>query len=556
MFKHCFVFSCLLVSASLFADVVVDSTVKKVTVYRDRAQVTRVARVTLEAGTNKVRFEGLPERTEAASLQAVGTGDAMLADVQYKVEHFEAIPDEQRKAFYIKRDELVEKRTALDDSLSRLRKSKEFLEQISKKVTFTAQREAELELDPAKWEQMLTLYADRAAKYDLESRQIEREKNTLQKEIEKVEADIREAGFTEKRRKYIAELELVADQAGSATVELSYIVRGPTWTPTYDVRVNTSERQMAVSYYGNIRQSTGEDWSNVELYLSTANPGLGGQHPEMKPWRIDEQRPIELRKRSLSRSSSRTARQMFEKAEGGNFDFAVSPEPLGEELKVRTAEVQTESSAVVFGVKGASSIATDNVSHRVAISQEKFEVAFRYSAVPKLAPYAYLKAKAVNGLNYPLLPGQSNVFVDGNFITASKLELIAPQEEFRVFLGADEGVKVKHKLVKRYRSTEGLTGRRVRYAFEYEIKLHNTHSVVEDVIVLDQLPISGSENIKVELVQPKITKKTTAVKMDEDKFIEWHFQLTPNQEITVPFKFYVEAPAGVDISGLETVVAK
>ena len=41
------------------------------------------------------------------------------------------------------------------------------------------------------------------------------------------------------------------------------------------------------------------------------------------------------------------------------------------------------------------------------------------------------------------------------------------------------------------------------------------------------------------------------IKMDKDKFIEWHFRLKPNQEITVPLKFYIEAPVGVGISGLE-----
>jgi uncharacterized protein (TIGR02231 family) len=230
--------------------------------------------------------------------------------------------------------------------------------------------------------------------------------------------------------------------------------------------------------------------------------------------------------------------------------------PSEEEMRVRSAEVQMESSAVVFKVKGDSSIASDNVLHRVAISQEEFKVALRYSTVPKLAPYAYLKARAVNGLNYPLLPGRSNVFLDGNFITASRLDLVAPQEEFWVFLGADEGVKVEHKLVKRYRSTEGLVDRRTRTTFEYEMTLHNTHSIPEVVVVWDQIPISGSENIKVGLLKPKILKTTRNVKMDEDKFIEWYFVLEPNQKITVPFSFYVDAPIGVNISGLDTNFAK
>ena len=67
----------------------------------------------------------------------------------------------------------------------------------------------------------------------------------------------------------------------------------------------------------------------------------------------------------------------------------------------------------------------------------------------------------------------------------------------------------------------------------------------------DQLPISGSEKITVELVEPRIRKKPEAVQINEDKFIEWHFMLQPNEEKTVPFRFYVEAPVGVVIGGLD-----
>ena len=554
MLKHCLVIGCLLLSGPAFSNPAVDSTIDSVTVYRDRAQVTRVAKVDLVAGSNMVRFENLPEHTERASLQASGSGGAILTDVQFKVENFKVIPDEVRQTLFARRDDLLEQKKVLDDERELLDNSKQFLDKITSKVTSVEQSDAELELNPEKWGQMLNLYSTRATEYDQKLREVETVRKALQKEIEKVEADIREAGFTEKRLKYVAELVVVAGQPGSVIIELSYIVHGPTWMPTYDVRVDTTKRQMEISYYGNIRQSSGEDWSNVELALSTANPGLGGQHPELQPWRIEEgqtkgREPITAFTAGSADRSNMFNRMLPHSESGGQeLDKTTS-----EKMRVQTADVQDGLGAVVFVVKGESSIAADNVSHRVAISQEKFDVALRYSAVPKLAPYAYLKAKGVNGLTYPLLSGRSNVFLDGNFITASSLDLIAPQEEFWVFLGADEGVKVEHKLVKRYRSSEGLFGNRIRYAFEYEIKLHNTHSVTEDVVVWDQLPISGSEKIEVKLVEPKITNNSMSVKVDENKYIEWHFMLKPNEKRTVPFEFYIEAPADVDINGLDTV---
>ena len=549
--KRFIVLGILAASIGVKADTVADSTIKEVTVFRDRAAVTRTATVSLLAGSNRIRFENLPDRTAPNSLQAIGRGNAVLADVQFKSENFEAIPDETRKALYARRDELQARMSGLEDTFARLRKQKQFLDQIAEKVTFTAASEGELELDPAKWDQMLTLYADRSAQYDSELRKTDAEKVVLQKELSKVEADIREAGYNANRKKFLAELELLTDQPGDVTVELTYIVSGPTWTPSYDVRVDTDNQKMAVSYYGNIRQSTGEDWSNVQLNLSTANPGLGGQHPELKPWRIDEQRPQTFGSSVRLSKSRAPMKQMFE----SSMDNVMAlPEKAGfaptPELEIRQANVESGAGAVVFVINGYSTVDADNVSHRVSISQEAFDVALRYSTVPKLSPVAYLKAKAVNHLNYPLLPGRANVFLNESFITESQLELIAPQEEFWTFLGADEGVKVEHKLVKRYRSNEGLTGRTVRYQFVYEIKLHNTHSVAEDVVVWDQIPMSGSENIEVKLVEPRIAKGSEQVKINEDNFIEWHYILKPNQKVTIPLEFYVDAPVGTDIDGL------
>ncbi len=46
---------------------------------------------------------------------------------------------------------------------------------------------------------------------------------------------------------------------------ISYVVSNAGWTPKYDLRVSSSERTMQVTYFGLVKQSTGEDWS-VTVY--------------------------------------------------------------------------------------------------------------------------------------------------------------------------------------------------------------------------------------------------------------------------------------------------
>ena len=56
--------------------------------------------------------------------------------------------------------------------------------------------------------------------------------------------------------------------------------------PSYDARVLSTERAVNLGYFGVVRQSTGEDWTDVRLALSTAQPSIGGRAPSPERWRL------------------------------------------------------------------------------------------------------------------------------------------------------------------------------------------------------------------------------------------------------------------------------
>ena len=185
------------------------------------------------------------------------------------------------------------------------------------------------------------------------------------------------------------------------------------------------------------------------------------------------------------------------------------------------------------------------------VSTVELPAHFRYSAVPKMDRHAYLKAKAVNKSESPFLAGKANIFLDGSYVATSSLDLVAPEEEFWVFLGTDESIKVEYKLIRKLTSREGLTGRTVRHTREYLLTVENTHAVAEEVIVWDQIPVSGNEQIEVDLIEPKYSKDTVTLKMDKERRLQWFSTLEPGQKWEIPLVFRVDAPVGVNISGLE-----
>lgn len=90
-------------------------------------------------------------------------------------------------------------------------------------------------------------------------------------------------------------------------IELTYQAYNASWTPSYDIRVSTAGKEplLKLLYYGNIRQSTGEDWTDVNLILSTAQPRAGGQLPSIGTLQAQFYKPVAqpmMMKRSMKAS--------------------------------------------------------------------------------------------------------------------------------------------------------------------------------------------------------------------------------------------------------------
>jgi uncharacterized protein (TIGR02231 family) len=222
-------------------------------------------------------------------------------------------------------------------------------------------------------------------------------------------------------------------------------------------------------------------------------------------------------------------------------------EPPSPPMEVATSQVETGATSVVFVPEGKASITNDNQPSTVVIAVKPFAASFRYSTVPKLAQYAYLKAQAKNESDYPLLPGRANIFFDNAFVTTSHVDQVAPGEEFWTFLGIDEALAVEHKLVRRFQED---IAKRTKVSFEYQIVLTNNKKTRESIVVWDQLPITSAEDIQVECTAPEFKEGQASPKKNEQQFIEWYFELDPGKKVTVPLTFSVKYPKGKSMQGL------
>jgi uncharacterized protein (TIGR02231 family) len=275
---------------------------------------------------------------------------------------------------------------------------------------------------------------------------------------------------------------------------------------------------MQLTYNALVRQNSGEAWDEVSVKLSTAQVSLSGTQPEMSPWYIAvaQNRPPTRAAGAMYKERAAAPMQMYEKRLDADNELAAEA-PAPAPMQVATAAVETRATSVVFVVPGKSTINSDNTDYRMTVATIDFPVTMRYSSVPKLAPYAYLKAKASNSSEYVLLPGTSNIFFDNHFVAQARLDLVSPAQEFWTYLGTDEGLKVERKTIKRRESNEGVFGKKARVEYEFQIVVKNNKKSAEEIVVWDQIPISNNEQIAVTLLEPQNMKDTAVVKMNEFK---------------------------------------
>ena len=533
-----------------------ESTITAVTVYLDRAIVTRTISKRLYKGEHVLVFDNLPETLDQNSIQASGEGNATIRDVKFRKEFYEAVTDEDKrklnKAEMVFEDSITDANDFISNAKKEQKMVQELVDKLMSRITVVSNNDKvpQPEIDIDEWTSMVTYYRTRLDELNKQVRSTERRIRILDEQLELVRTKRNSLGNQQEQAKNFVEVLVDVNAESNVVVNLSYMVFGPTWYPVYDLRVFSDTKKMRIVYQAMIQQNTTEDWNNVKMKLSTARANIGGQQPSLRPWYLNlydnsSRQGLDYRRaRDNEMAQMHNAMPVMKKAE------VESDAEAPESLAISTATVEPGATAAVFVIPGRNTIKSDNQQHKVTIMMKDFDADFRYSTVPKLAPYAYLKAKVKNTTDFPIMAGTTNVFLDNNYVSTSSIGKVNPEQEFWTFLGIDEGIEVKYKTLKHYQKDEGIISKKNVYVFDYIIEITNNRKTEEEIVVWDQIPIANSEDIKVTLIEPDIEKEKSTVKMDDYMLIEWFYKLKPADKVKIPFKFTVESPKNKSLDGM------
>ena len=272
--------------------------------------------------------------------------------------------------------------------------------------------------------------------------------------------------------------------------------------------------------------------------------------PSLSPWYLDVYRPQPVYKdtgssRKMAEMPAPAAAPMMASAAA---DEVAEPAP---EMAYAQAATSTGATSVTFSVAGATTVPSDNRDKTVTVALLPLPVEYSWAAVPRLSSHAYFRAKATNKSDYPLLAGDSHVYVDGAYVADASMELVAPDGEFTTDLGVDDAVTVERVLRHKLDETTGLVAKKSKTTWTYAIVVKNNERVPIDLTISDQVPIAANEQILVKVIEPLWTKDTETLKKLDGNMFEWRLRLQPAGGQTIPLQFSVEYPKGMVVIGLD-----
>jgi len=527
---------------------IVESQISEVTVYTDRALITRRGTVALTGNDRELAIASLPATLETESVRATGAGTVAVRLLGVRTETvFSSEPTGDRIAELTHQiQELETQKRAIEDQIASIKIQLNFVENLSaKSVGSFASGIAKQQIGLNETGELLDFLGSNYKKYISAIAQHERQQRELDKQIEALRQQLRQVQTPHSQKSFNIIVAIEPSGSGNFELEISYVVTQARWTPLYDLRVNTTNNQINLNYLAEVNQNTGEDWTGVALTLSTAKPGMGTLPPKLQPWFIDIVRPKTAQTAEFMRTRSRQTAEP-EMALAMMDSSAAAPAPAAITAQTATATVSKAGGTVTFQVGGNTNIPSDGTPHKVTIFSENYPSKLEYTAVPRLVSFAYLQAIVTNPMTgATLLPGQANIFRDNTFVGTLQLENISPGEQFKLNLGIDEGLKIERELVER-QVDKKLIGNQRRTSYAYRLIVTNLQQLPVNLTLKEQLPVSRNEQIKVRLsvTNPKIVA-------GEMGMLEWIMSLPPPAKQELDYQFVVEHSPDLAVIGLD-----
>ncbi|MCB6179795.1 DUF4139 domain-containing protein [Rhodobacter sp. Har01] len=538
------VFAALLATTALpaWADTILaTSTITAVTVYPDGARITREVSFTApSAGPHDLLVTDLPASTQPGLLRLQGDQGLVFGAFSLRADRLPPredplTPEQEAAKAEVERLEAAER-----DAFAAVEAVQARVDAANARATFLASFTGALP-DTATPEGLKAM----ADMIETETRAA-REAAALarknlwpaQQALTRVQEDLAQAqaaldALPARDADYTAlSVAVEAAAAGESRLTVTHYIEGASWRPFYDLYLAreggarlTIDRSVLVTQY------TGEDWSGVDLTLSTSRPAEQAAPSTLWP---------EPRRIVPEGQDS----EGYDSAKSGGYEDAMAAAPVAEAMPAPVvAAAGMEGDTVVYHYPRAVDVASGVEDLRLSLDKIEAEPKVMAIAVPRWDRTAFVQAEFVNTSTEPLLPGEVLLFREGVLVGGTSLGVVAPGAETSIAFGALEAIQVSRDMPRRESGQSGFISTSNEASEVAVLKVENLGAEVWPVRVIDQVPYSEQEDLEITYTaKPAVTEKNVD---GQRGILAWDFDLPAGAKQEISLSYSMRWPEGM-----------
>lgn len=520
----------------------IDSRIDTVTVYPSGARVTRLVRVPLTEGVNTITLNGFPNEIDLQRVQVEAASDgvelrSVNIDLVQQQEAYSAEVRRLEKAIEASRDAIA----GIDDVIATAELQLLFLRGLAEGYAGKEHNEAAAgQANIASWREALDTLGEGAGSAMERIRDARKDRAEAGKKLSVLERELEDMrGRTPSSANLL--VSLVSDSSLETDLRVHYFQQQAWWTSTYSAYLETSDNMLRLAHEAQVFQNTDEDWRNVELTLSTADPGAEMQAPEQDSRFLDLYTPREwgmVPRASMQSNMNDLVVESSSTAERG--------EEI-EEVIVSATRIERGRYAVGYHAPERTNISNNaDQSQTVPLAEYRYDVDLITRVTPRLDAQAYLTARFTHDSTTPLYSGSLRVIVDGAYMGLSELPDLLPKTGAVLPMGPDRRVEVRVTDQGGSRGRDGLLSTRNTILTDYLFEIVNRHTRTTRVEVIDYYPVARNERITVSVPGDATTPDKTDLE-DRPGVITWQKELNAGETWRILHQYEISYPKDTNI---------
>lgn len=509
--------------------------IKNIRIYRSAAIVNRLVKTSVEQGTTKLFMEGLSSNINKQSLQVSGMGEIIILSVTHELDY---LKNQKKSNEYIKVENYLDSLTYKLDQVLNLKFA--YQEEQTMIISNKSIGGSNVGVTAKNIIDVADVFRNRLSEIRNKLSRLNPEEKKLREEIAKANEQLNNLNNKRNQPSSTITIAVSAKSRTNIALEVSYMVENAGWNPVYDIRSKDIKSPVQINYKANVYQTSGENWKDVKLTLSTGNPTQGGQKPTLYPWELDFLTPypkLSYKRETRLRSAPQPSMQSMEM--DAPAAMSIQAESISDYTTVTQNQLSTD-----FDITLPYSVPSDGRTYLVDVKNHEIPASYSYSAVPKIDKDAFLMAKITGWDALNLIPGPANIYFEGAFVGESYINTESTNDTLDLSLGRDKKITISREKQKDV-TTNQLIGSNIVKTLSYETTVRNTKKEEVTIVLEDQVPVSRNKDIEV-----KILEMSGAEYNQTTGKITWKVTLAPSETQKRKLSISVKYPKDKIVPGL------